>query len=67
MYKMVSGSCIINEICIINDFGLNSTLFGMLAFFSESSCIPGSILGMNLWYDEGQTTKQDGVWVMHNK
>ena len=66
MYNLVSGSCIINEICIINDFGLNSTLFDMLAFFSESTCTPGSILGMNLWYDKGQPTKQDGVWIMHN-
>ena len=35
-------------------------------FSRKSVCPMGTKLGTNLCYDEGQLTKQDGVWVMHN-
>ena len=35
-------------------------------FSRKSVCPMGTKLGTNLCYDEGQLTKQDDVWVMHN-
>ena len=60
--KMVSGSCIINELRIVNE----GHFFRCFSFFSKSKPPLGSKLGRNLCYDEEKLTVQDGVWVMHN-
>ena len=58
----MSGSCIIDELCIVNE-GHFSRAF---SFFSINKTPLRSKRGRNLSYDERKLTGQDGVWVMHN-